>query len=439
MTSAREIAIRHLQKLEASAAPNFDADDSWHIDSGRDHRLVTEYVAGITRWRRWLDFVVGSFYRGEFARMEPLLVQILRLGAYDLLMLRTPSHAAIHESVELAKILVRPGAGGLVNGILRTIDRNREKLPQPESGDLIPELGIRYSHPDWMVSRWMDRYGRRDAEALMAWNNRRPLYSIRINTLKADRETFIGMLDEAGIEWQPGRYLDDFIRVPKLQPIVRGGFLKDGWCAVQDESAGLVVRLLDPHPGDTVLDICAAPGGKTLYAASIMRGEGRLLATDVQADRLEKLTRVKVRYQADWVEAKALAASRLDKAMLADRVLLDAPCSGLGVLSKRADLRWRRKAEDIRKVAGIQRSLLASAVRHVKPGGVLVYGTCTIEPEENEAHIDAFLEAHPEFELADAREWLPAEVVSERGFLSTFPPRHDMDGVFGVKFIRKAG
>ena len=432
---ARDIALQQLQKLESTpSTPDFDADDSWRIESSRDHRLVTEYVAGITRWRRWLDFIVASFYKGDFERMEPALVHILRLGTYDLLKLRTPSHAAINEAVNLAKRRVRPGAGGLVNGILRSIDRSRDSLPEP-SGDAVTQAGIQYSHPDWLVHRWIHRYGE-EANGLMAWNNERPVYSIRVNTLKTTREDFIRKMDDAGIEWEPGRYLGDFFRVPKLQPIVRGGFLKDGWCAVQDESAGLIVRLLDPQPGDSVLDLCAAPGGKTLYAAARMEGGGSLLANDAQAGRLDRLNRVKSSYKADWVETKVWDAKTLDKSVIANKTLLDAPCSGLGVLSKRADLRWKRKPEDIPNVARIQKELLDAAARYVEPGGVLVYSTCTIEPEENEEQLDRFLEAHPEFQIDDAHQWLPDEVVTDRGYLSTFPPDHRMDGVFGAKMAK---
>ena len=360
--SSREAALDRLIRLESILhAPDFDADPVWRIASARDHRLVTEYVAGVTRWRRWLDFILAAYYRGERAT----------------------------------------------------------------------DLGIRHSHPDWMVRRWLERYGDETVN-LLKWNNERPVHSVRINTLKTSRERFIEMLEDAGIAWEPGRYLEDFIRLPSLQPIVRGPFLKEGWCAVQDESAGLIVRLLDPQPGETVLDLCAAPGGKTLYAAALMRAEGRLLAFDVQPDRMRLLDRVKSRYEAGFVETAVCDIRTLDPGLVADRVLLDAPCSGLGVLSKRADLRWRRKPGDIRHIATVQRALLEAAARHVRPGGVLVYGTCTIEPEENEAQIDAFLAAHPEFAIVDATQRLPAGLATERGGLATFPPRHGVDGAFGV-------
>ncbi len=435
--TARSIAIQQLVKLEREESkPGFDDDAVMQIDSAQEHRQVKEYVAGITRWKRWLDFVLGSFYNGDYDKLEPLVLQILRLGAYDLLFLSTPAHAAINETVELAKAAVRPSAGGLVNGILRSVDRNRDNLPAPRKKIRANELGVRFSHPNWMVYRWLKRYPD-TIENLLEWNNLRPAYTIRINTNKNSIEAFKQLLDKDGIEWSPAQYLDDFIKVPKLQPLVRQGFLRDGLCAVQDESSGLIVRLLNPRPGETIVDACAAPGGKTIYAASLMKGDGTLHAIDVQAARLKKLEQVTERYQATWINTEVADLRDHKFTIAADQVLLDAPCSGLGVLSKRADLRWKRKLDDINKIVELQAELLDGAATMVKPGGCLVYSTCTIEPEENEGQIRQFLERHKDFVLEPAGDVLPDEVVNRQGYLATFPPKHKMDGVFGARLRRK--
>ena len=265
--TAREIAIEQLLKLDAAHA-HFNTDDTLPVQAEREHRMVKEYVQGIMRWKRWLDFVIDHYYRGKLSSMEPVLKWILRLGVYDLLLVSTPSHAAIHEAVELAKKRVRPGAGKLANGILRSIDRNRDALPEPDAIPLARYMSIMYSHPEWMVNRWLDRYGADNTEELLKWNNKRPVYSVRINTARITCDAFRQRLDHDQIEWTDGHFLEDFVRLPRLQPLVRGGYLKEGLCAVQDESAGLVVRLLDPLPGAYVVDACAAPGGKTLYAAT---------------------------------------------------------------------------------------------------------------------------------------------------------------------------
>ncbi len=434
--SARSIAIQQLVHLESEKSrPGFDDDSSMPIDSAQEHRQVKEYVAGITRWKRWLDFILASFYNGDYESLEPVIVQILRLGAYDLLFLSTPSHAAINESVELAKNGVRASAGGLINGILRSVDRNRDSLPQPRKKIRANELGVRFSHPNWIIYRWLKRYPD-TIEELLEWNNTRPAYTVRINTGKQSVEEFTALLDAEEIEWSPATYLEDFIRVPRLQPIVRHGWLKEGRCTVQDESSGLIVRLLDPQPGETIVDACAAPGGKTLYAAAFMQGKGELYAIDVQPERLNKLANVADRYDAKWIQSRVADLRDKNLGIEADKVLLDAPCTGLGVMAKRADLRWKRKLEDLNKIVELQEELLDAAAELVKPGGILLYSTCTIEPEENEMQVKKFLARHGSFELVHPGELLPADVVSAKGFLATFPPKHKMDGVFGALLKR---
>ncbi len=436
--TARSIAVQQLVKLEEEQSrPGFDDDPAMFVDSAQEHRQVKEYVAGITRWKRWLDFLLESYYSGDYERLEPLLKHILRLGVYDLLFLSTPAHAAINETVALAKEGVREGVAGLVNGILRSVDRNRDSLPAPRKQIRANELGVRYSHPNWIIYRWLKRYPE-TIEDLLDWNNQRPAYTVRVNTNKNSVEEFKALLDAEGIEWEPAQYLEDFIRVPRLQPLVRQGYLRDGVCAVQDESSGLIVRLLDPKPGQVIVDACAAPGGKTFYAAALMKGEGALHAIDVQADRLKKLNRVIDRFDASWISPQVADLRSGDITVQADQVLLDAPCSGLGVLSKRADLRWKRKMEDINKIVKLQAELFDASAKLVKPGGFLVYSTCTLEPEENEDQVRAFLSRNKDFEKVEAGNLIPKEAQNKKGFLSTFPPKHKMDGVFGARLKRKA-
>ena len=427
--SPRRIAVNQLIKLERESH-TFNSDAALPIRAERDHRLVKEYVQGIMRQRRWLDFIIDHFYSGDLGKIETKLLWILRLGVYDLLMLRTPSHAAINEAVELAKREVRAGAGRLVNGILRSIDRSRDALPVPEDQPEVERLGITHSHPDWLVQRWMDRY-RDDVDQLLKWNNKRPVYSLRINTSKVTLDHFKSVLTKEGIEWEEGRYLDDFVRVQQLQPVLRGGYVQDGLCAVQDESAGLVVRLLDPKPGEFVVDACAAPGGKTLYCATLMDGTGELFALDVQDDRLDRLRRVQAKYNAEWVSLAALDVRTAQMKTHVDRLLLDVPCTGLGVLSKRADLRWKRTPEDLATITRIQANLLASASKWVKPGGYLVYSTCTIAPEENEHQIESFLDKNPNWHIDPAP--FKKDLVTPQGYLSTTPHVHHLDGAFAAK------
>ena len=441
--TARAMAVEHLLRIEVdNAFVGLVQKDALLSEADpRTERQATEYVAGVTRWRRYLDFILRRFYKGPFEKMEPVLQQILRVGLYDVLMLETPPHAALHEAVALAKRRVRAGAGGLVNGILRNILRHKARLPVPESGDRADDLGVRFSHPTWMVRRWLDRYGPAETEALLHWNNTRPVYGLRLNTLKHAPADIHEQLDAQEIAWEPSPHLNDFVRVPRLQAVIRAGWLAEGRCAVQDESAGLVVRLLDPQPGETVVDTCAAPGGKALYAALRMQDQGRVLAFDVHAGRLRLAEEAAAVQGVSIVQGEAADLRDLaDRAEppTADRVLLDAPCSGLGVLAKRADLRWQRAAESLDALTTLQDELLDASARLVRPGGLLVYSTCTMEPDENQARIEAFLAGHAGFQVESAEGFVPAAMVTPEGYYATIPHRHGIDGAFGVR-LRQQG
>ena len=448
VSPSRQVALRHLKRIDRdeafvgqlSADLDAESDLDGDGDASRTRRQARELVAGVTRWRRQLDFLLEEFYDGDFSSIEPVLQVILRLGLYELLIQETPTHAAVNEYVELAKHELRPGAGHLVNGVLRSIDRSRDDLPEPRTGNVAEDLAIRYSHPSWMVHRWMDRFGSKETEELLAWNNRRPVYSLRVNPLRTSVEEMEAWCEDHDVVAVRSPYLDGVLRVKRLQPFVQEGLLDDGRVAVQDESAGLVVRLLDPQPGETILDMCAAPGGKTIAAALQMQGEGHVLAVDQHEGRLQMVDQsAKAHGVGDVVRTEVADARTLPERPnppMADRVLVDAPCSGLGVLSKRADLRWRRSLDDLDDLVEIQDALLDAAAALVRPGGVLVYATCTIEPEENEARIERFCSDHPAFALEAAGKRVPAELVTEAGFFASLPHRHQIDGAFAARLHR---
>lgn len=437
---ARAAALRALLRIEGQGS--FIGLEGGEPEGGRRlRRQATEYVAGITRWRRRLDFLLASAYHGDFGKMELPLKIILRIGLYDLLYLHTPTYAAVNEAVALAKKEVRRGAGGLVNGILRTLDRTREDLPEPRSGDHADDLAVTHSHPTWMVRRWLERYGRADTEALLTWNNARPTYGVRVNTLRISTDDFTGRLDAVGAEWSASAVLTYFLRMPTVQPLLEHGLLDEGFCAVQDESAGLIVRLLGPSAGERVVDLCAAPGGKALHAAQLMHNEGLVCAVDVHERRLQLVEHTAADQEASIVQTVTSDARHFDGEWVgqADRVLIDAPCSGFGVLAKRADLRWRRSPEDLEDLTRLQDEILDNAARLVRPAGLLVYGTCTIEPEENAERVEAFLARHPEFVVEDAADHVPAGMVTPEGYYASFPPRDGMDGAFGARLRRRSG
>jgi len=438
VSPSRYAALEHLERVDLDEAfvERLEAEDA----DARARRQARELVAGVTRQRRWLDFVLAEAYNDDYDSIESRLREILRLGLYEMLFQSTPTRAIVHQYVELAKQTLRPGAGDLVNAILRTIDRDREYIPDPDTGDEAEDLAIRYSYPTWMVRRWLERFGPEETTDLLEWSNRRPMYSVRVNPLRTSRDEVATWLDENDVVFTDSPYLGDHFRLRRLQPLVQGDLLDDGHVAVQDESAGLVVRLLDPQPGETIIDGCAAPGGKTMAIAARMGGEGRILAFDANERRLERVREAAATHSvSEMVETEVAelqaVADRSDPPQ-ADRVLLDVPCSGLGVLAKRADLRWQRDPADLDELMALQDELLDAAATLVKPGGLLVYSTCTIEPEENQDRIEAFLGRHDNFSLESAEEYLPEEVVSDNGALSTLPHRHRTDGAFAARLRR---
>lgn len=438
--SAREQAIEELLRVEADRT--FVGLGTGKVLGGdeRTRRQVREYVAGVTRWRRWLDFLIAHFYRGNATKLEPRLRQILRLGLYELLYQETPPHAALNEAVELAKRYVRPKAGGLVNGILRTTQRQQTMLPEPSRGSWAERLAVRHSHPTWMVKRWLNTFGEAETRKLLVWNNRRPTYDVRPNPLKLTGAEFRALLKEADVTYRAARFNDTGVTVPSVQPLLKHGWLQRGLCSVQDEAAGLVVQLLDPQPHETVLDTCAAPGGKAFYAAERMENTGTLHVWDVHAGRLSLV--MKAAEERGYTEVRErvvdVAALPPDVDHLrVDRVLVDVPCTGTGVLAKRADLRWNRTEQDLAELCTLQQRLLEQAATLVRPSGVLVYSTCSIEPEENEMQVQAFLQNHPDFMLESVQRWIPGDVATPHGHYVSLPHVHGMDGAFAARLRRR--
>ncbi|KQJ90648.1 uncharacterized protein LOC100845015 isoform X2 [Brachypodium distachyon] len=418
-----------------------------HLDD-RDIRLVTVIVAGTVRWKRYLDYLIMSLCSEEkvFSDMEPLLLQILRIGFFEILKLNVPAYAVVDENVRLAKVALRPGAGNMVNAILRKLLLLKETdslpLPKIEGDDRAQAraLSIIYSHPVWMVRRWIRVLGKDEALKLMNWNNSDPYFSLRVNTASGYiRADLVERLEDLQVHYEIS-IMDEFVRIREgMQAVLQAGLLKDGMCAVQDESAGLVVSVVDPQPGETIIDCCAAPGGKTLFMASRLSGQGKIWALDINKGRLRILMEAAKSHNLDHMITDIHGDLRLhakESTVKYDKVLLDAPCSGLGVLSKRADLRWNRQFEDLEELMCLQDELLDSASSLVKPGGVLIYSTCSIDPEENENRVTSFVQRHPEFIPQGVHGYVPAQFVTDEGFYSSNPTKHSLDGAFAARLVR---
>ncbi len=402
-----------------------------------DKGLLTEVVHGVLRWQNRLDWVLNGFSHGNFSKSEINVKNILRVSLYQILFLeRIPHSAAVNEGVEFIKRIRGDKPAGLVNAVLRNIIRNIEGIRYPDPAeDLVQYLAVFYSHPHWMVKRWLDRYGRESTERLLMANNERPGMALRVNRLKITPDEFRARLDAQQIPYTRSDILPHFVRVKTLSGIAQMDLFRNGMFTIQDESAALPCQLLDPKPGHRIIDLCAAPGGKSTNIAEIMGNSGEIVALDKYEAKLNLIRASAERLGVKIIDLRSADASTFEDAQ-ADRVLLDAPCSGLGTLAKKPDMKWKREIGDIRKLNLTQEALLENAARLVKPGGAIVYSTCTIEPEENAGIVTAFLERHPEFSLDRADRYLPGSVVSPEGYVMTLPHVHFMDGSFAARLVK---
>jgi 16S rRNA (cytosine967-C5)-methyltransferase len=394
-------------------------------------------VQNILRRRSYLDFIIGEFSSITIEEMKSQLKNILRLGLYEMLfMAGTPDYAAINEAVEIAKLRLGSKAGDLVNAILRNIQRDMDNLPKPAFEDRTKLIATTFSHPEWMVKRWVARFGEREAFQLMQANNQRPNYYVRVNNLRTKTNNFKLRMEKIDVEFEESDWLPGYFKVDSVAPFIEKDLLRKGICLVQDIAAGFAPTILEPMPGETIYDLCAAPGTKSIVMADMMNAEGSIVAVDINPNRLELLAQSALDYRAENIKIRQDDVRELNL-KLADGVLLDAPCTGTGVLSKRADLRWKRTEEELKQSVQLQEELLDEAANHVKRGGRLVYSTCSIEPEENWEQIQKFLKKYDNYELEKLDEFLPEEVLIEDGFAyQTLPHKHGCDGHFGVRMKR---
>ena len=440
--SPRVLAVRSLVRLDTDAAFAGHAER----DRGGDPdaaRAATDLVAGVTRHRRWLDHALAPWIRGGMDGLfdlDPPVRAALRLGAYELLVAGTAPHAAVGEAVAVAKVTGASRASGLVNAVLRRVAAAGPPA-EPSTGNLADDLAVAFSHPTWLVARWLDRYGEADTRRLLAHDNARPVFGLRANTLRTSPDELRAALDTHGIPYEASPWIDAMVRTQAVQAVLHAGLVSSGRALVQDEGAALVVHVLDPAPGETVFDVCAAPGGKAVYAAARMNNTGRIVASDAHSGRLRLVTRGAAAAGATIVETvhadvEARAAQAVAGGDLADAVLLDAPCSGTGVLARRADLRWQRGPRDLADLVGLQTRLLDAAAPLVCPGGRLVYSTCSLEADENEARVEAFLAAHPDFRRESVAGHVPDAFVTDAGDYAALPHVHGTDGAYAARLVR---
>jgi 16S rRNA (cytosine967-C5)-methyltransferase len=436
----RGLAVKILNRVERTDAyleRLLDHEMRNNELSGKDKALLYEIVHGVIRWMGRLDWVLNGFYKGQFSKAIPNLKNGLRVALYQIMFLdRVPDYAVVNEAVEFVKKLQGQKPADLTNAILRNIVRNKNgiRYPDPEE-DLPGYLSAYYSHPSWMVKRYLARFGKEDTEKLLLTNNEKPYLTLKLNALKTNPEEFKKLLNSVNLRYSPGKYLPEFFKLQNLTNITAWEYFASGYFNIQDESAGLACRLLEVDKGMRVLDLCAAPGGKSAYIAGLMHDEGEIVAVDRYESRLQILRKNMERLGIKSIQTIESNALEYNGGPF-DRILADVPCSGTGTLSKKPDIKWKKDMLDLRRMHELQFGLLVKASSMLKPGGQLVYSTCSIETEENFDMIKEFLESHPNFKLEDAGKQFPAEIVDENGCIQTLPHVHHMDGAFAAKLVK---
>jgi 16S rRNA (cytosine967-C5)-methyltransferase len=440
--SAFEILL-HLEKENSFADALVDRELSTDALQGPDRGFLTELVFGVLRRRGTLDYLIDCCSTQKSSKLERPVLILLRLGLYQMYFLdRVPVSAAVNETVNLAKRFAAR-ASGFINAVLRRADRERETILWPDrESDPIGFLAARHSHPRWLLEQWSSQVGPADVEALAEAMSGLPSLTVRTNTLRISREGLLELLAERGVQAEPTVYSPFGIRIlsPTYPPSLPG--FSEGLFTVQDESSQLAGFFLSPIPGESILDLCAAPGGKATHLAQLMENRGSILACDRDDRKLRLVREAAARLGISLIETRKLDASRPLAELRGrrfDRILLDAPCTGLGVLRRNPEAKWRLTPADPARMALLQGSILRNAADCLADGGVLLYSTCSTSVEENEQLIDDFVSERNDFVVENLQRVFPelSCLFTEHGFFRGWPHRHGMDAFTAVRLRKR--
>jgi ribosomal RNA small subunit methyltransferase RsmB/transcription antitermination factor NusB len=443
---ARETALKILYDItENEAYSNISVNKHLQNDKLReiDRAFATELVYGTVKWLLQMDYIIGKFSSVKLRKLSPWIKNILRLGVYQLLHTdRIPVSAACNTCVDLAKRYGHQASSRFVNAVLRNIAKSRDNIPYPDKKDIAGYLSIVYSHPVWMVKKWIDLFGTEFTEGLLKSNNQVPDFTVRTNTLKTDRHTLIDMLHKEGIEAEKGKYIEEAVVLNNPSSILRMEAFKNGYFQVQDESSMLAAKILNPVEGETIIDVCSAPGGKSTHLAQLMNNKGTIIARDIYQHKLTLIEQSSARLGINIIKTEIYDACKLDESMTgkADRVLIDAPCSGLGIIRKKPDIKYSRTEKELGEITNLQREILQNTSKYLKVGGCMIYSTCTVQPEENLEIVKAFLADNPNFRLTGFEELMPdgLDIASSKdGYIQLYPNINQTDGFFISKIKRE--
>ncbi len=409
---------------------------------GPDKGFMTEVVYGTLKYQIQLDYIIDSFSKTPVRKMKPLMRQLLRMSVYQLIYLdKVPASAVINEAVKIAKKRKFVNLSGFVNGVLRTIDRERNNIKYPsKTKEPLRYFSVMYSLPEWIIETWFKEYDTEKVEAICKALNERAQVCIRVNTLKATKEEVIKCLEAEGVTVLPGEFLEEAMYLKNVDNIQNMSSFKNGLWTVQDESAMLVGKVINSQSGERILDLCSAPGGKSIHMAELMKNEGEIISCDIHPHKLELITKNAERMGVTIIKPTLQDGTVCNEAFIGsfDRVLVDAPCSGLGIMKRKPDIRYNKEVADLEDIAQIQRAILTQAVKYLKPDGILVYSTCTISKEENEEMV-AFMLRELGLELMPIVDTIPKllqKEVQQESMIQILPHIAGTDGFF-IAGLRK--
>ena len=437
---AREIAYKVLLDIEKNKNYSNMAINKHFKDvkiSNQDRGLATEIIYGVIENKYYIDYMIDKLSKVKTNKMEIYVKTLLRMGIYQIMFLNSISdYAAVNETVNLAK-KKNSKVSGFINGILRNVIRQKEEIGKVKTKDDVDYLAIKYSYDKWMIRNWMIHFGKEFTEELLEANNERPNIYLRTNTLKITRDELIKKLEKQNIKAEKVNVVEEAIKVEHLKDIENNSLYKEGLFTVQDVSSMLVGKVMNPKENSLVLDVCSAPGGKTTHMATLMNNTGQVVSRDIYDHKLKLIKAASKRLGLTNVDVEEFDGMKLDRESIGkfDYVLADVPCSGLGIIRRKPEIKYKEK-EEFRQLPPIQKKILENASKYVKVGGTLIYSTCTIQDSENIDVVNEFLQKNKNFELVPIKEVNVDLENQEKGYMKIYPNVHDMDGFFISKLIR---
>ena len=437
---AREIAYKVLLDIEKNKNYSNMAINKHFKDvkmSNQDRGLATEIIYGVIENKYYIDYMIDKLSKVKTNKMEIYVKTLLRMGIYQIMFLNSISdYAAVNETVNLAK-KKNSKVSGFINGILRNVIRQKEEIGKVKTKDDVDYLSIKYSYDKWMIRNWMIHFGKEFTEELLEANNERPNIYLRTNTLKITRDELIKKLEKQNIKAEKVNVVEEAIKVEHLKDIENNSLYKEGLFTVQDVSSMLVGKVMNPKENSLVLDVCSAPGGKTTHMATLMNNTGQVVSRDIYDHKLKLIKAASKRLGLTNVDVEEFDGMKLDRESIGkfDYVLADVPCSGLGIIRRKPEIKYKEK-EEFRQLPPIQKKILENASKYVKVGGTLIYSTCTIQDSENIDVVNEFLQKNKNFELVPIKEVNVDLENQEKGYMKIYPNVHNMDGFFIAKLKR---